>query len=138
MPYKPRYDPLLLWDLNGGPNCWWIVKPRHPFSNPSNEYWYRNDPKFLVWANSVDPDRSSLIRVYTICHSVCIFWMHYSMVVPQCSNFKIITPIFRVSKYLGILQYFGFRCFRNLRINLILREQKFILICYKNICSYCM
>ena len=24
--------------------------------------------------------RSSLIRVYTICHSVCIFWMHYSMV----------------------------------------------------------
>ena len=34
-------------------------------------------PKFLdrqVWANSVDPDqRSSLIRVYTVCNSICIF-----------------------------------------------------------------
>ena len=29
-----------------------------------------------------------LIRVYTVCHSVCIFWMHYSMVKPPCSNFR--------------------------------------------------
>ena len=31
---------------------------------------YCNDPKFLdryAWANSADPDRSSLIRVYTVC-----------------------------------------------------------------------
>ena len=41
---------------------------------------YRNVPKFSDrWAcESVDPERSSLIRVYTVCHSVCIFWTHYS------------------------------------------------------------
>ena len=59
---------------------------------------YRNDPKFsdrYAWANNVDPDqtapRSSLIRVYTVCHSVCIVWTHYSMVEPHSSNFRVIT-----------------------------------------------
>ena len=61
---------------------------------------YPNDPKFSdeqVWANSVDPDQmapSSLIRVHTVCHVVCIFWMHLSMVKPYCSNFRIITANF--------------------------------------------
>ena len=62
---------------------------------------YRNFPKFSdrqVWANSADPDqtapRSSLIRVYTVCHSVCIVWTHYSMVDPHSSNFRVITTIF--------------------------------------------
>ena len=35
--------------------------------------------------------RSSLIRVYTVCHSVCIVWTHYSMVKPHSSNFRVIT-----------------------------------------------
>ena len=64
---------------------------------------YRNDPKFSdgqVLANSADPDRSSLIRVYTVCNSVCIFWMHDSKVEPHCSNFRISTAVFRVSKFL--------------------------------------
>ena len=40
----------------------------------------------LVWPNSRDPDqtesdpRSSLIRVNTVCHSICMFWIHDSMV----------------------------------------------------------
>ena len=63
---------------------------------------YRNVPKFSdrqVCANSVDPDqRSSLIRIYTICHSIYIFWMHYSMVKLLCVNFRTITAIF-----LGVL-----------------------------------
>ena len=29
---------------------------------------------------------SSLIRVYTVCHSVCIVWTHYSMVEPHAMN----------------------------------------------------
>ena len=36
---------------------------------------YRNDPTFLdryVWASSADPDQSSLIRVFTVCYSICI------------------------------------------------------------------
>ena len=55
---------------------------------------YGNDPKFLhrqVWANSVDPD---LIRVYTVCHSVCIYWMHYSVVRLPCSSFRVVTANF--------------------------------------------
>ena len=53
-----------------------------------------------------DCSESSLIRVFTVCHSVCIFWTHYSMIKPHCSNFRIITAIFRVSEYFGILRYF--------------------------------
>ena len=34
---------------------------------------------------------SSLIRVYTVCHSSCIVWTHYSMVEPHSSNFRVIT-----------------------------------------------
>ena len=59
---------------------------------------YRNDPMFLdryAWANSADPDqtpqRSSLIRVYTVCLSVCIV---YSMIEPHSSNFRAITTNF--------------------------------------------
>ena len=52
---------------------------------------YHNDPKFLdryAWANSADPD---LIRVYTVCHFICIVWTHYSMAEPHSSNFRVIT-----------------------------------------------
>ena len=35
-----------------------------------------------------------LLRVYTVCHSVCIFWTHYSVVKPHSSNFRVITTIF--------------------------------------------
>ena len=45
-----------------------------------------------VLANSADPDQtalSSLIRVYTVCHSACIFWNHYSVIKWYCSNFRI-------------------------------------------------
>ena len=38
--------------------------------------------------------RSSLIRVYTVCHSVCIVWAPYSMVEPHSSNFRVITTNF--------------------------------------------
>ena len=51
--------------------------------------------------------RSSLIRVYTVCHSVCIVWTHYSTAEPHSSNFRVITTIlfFGVSEYLGNLRY---------------------------------
>ena len=64
---------------------------------------YRNFPKFSdrqVWTNSVDPDqtaprllleRNSLIRVYTVCHSI---WTFYSIVEPPCSKFRVITANF--------------------------------------------
>ena len=72
---------------------------------------YRNVPKFSdrqVWANSADPDQTAplLIRVYTVCHSIHIFWTHYCTVKPLCLNFRVITAnfsgvqIFRVSMVL--------------------------------------
>ena len=56
----------------------------------------------------------SLIRVYTVCHSVCIFWTQYCMIKPHCSKFRIITAIFPVSEF---LEFYGSRtssCFRHL------------------------
>ena len=48
-----------------------------------------------------------LIRVYNVCISPCIFWIHYSKEKPSCSTFKVITANFQVSKILGILWYLG-------------------------------
>ena len=48
---------------------------------------YRNVPQFSdrqVWANSVDPDQTTPLGIYTVCQSVCIFWTHYSTVKPSC------------------------------------------------------
>ena len=48
--------------------------------------------------------RSSLIRVYTVCHSVCMVWTHYSMVEPHSSNLEWLRQIVWVSEYLGNLR----------------------------------
>ena len=42
------------------------------------------------------PKRSSLIRVYTVCHSVCIYWTYYSMIKIHIVHFRIITAYFVV------------------------------------------
>ena len=44
-----------------------------------------------------------LLWVYTVCNSLCIFWMHYSKEKPSCSTFRVITANFRVSEILGFL-----------------------------------
>ena len=46
-----------------------------------------------------------LFRVYTICNSGCIFWVHYSSVKPSCSNFRVITAIFWGVRIFRFLQY---------------------------------
>ena len=38
--------------------------------------------------------RCSLVRVYIVCHAVCIFWKHKCTVKPHCSKFRTITAIF--------------------------------------------
>ena len=43
-----------------------------------------------------------LIKVYTVCNSLCIFWME----TPSCSTFKVITANFRVSEILGFLRQY--------------------------------
>ena len=54
--------------------------------------------------------QSSLIRVYTVCHSVCIVWTHYSMVEPHISNFRVIT-----TNFLGVRIFRKFTIFRTVR-----------------------
>ena len=64
--------------------------------------------------------RSSLIRVYLVCHSVYMFWMHYCTV--HCSNFRITTTIFQVSEYLGILRYISVWTVLQYKISLLTLE----------------
>ena len=54
--------------------------------------------------NSVDPYDYSLIRVYSICHSVCIFG--HIMVEPPCSNCRVITANFSgVQIFMSFMEY---------------------------------
>ena len=53
-----------------------------------------------------------LIRVYTVCHSVCIVWTHYSVVEPHSSNFRMITT-----------NFLGVRIFRKFTVVLIYCER---------------
>ena len=43
------------------------------------------------WTDSPGQTVQTQIRVYTVCHSVCIVWTHYSIVEPHSSNFRVIT-----------------------------------------------
>ena len=64
----------------------------------STKVAYRNDPKFpdrQVWANISDPDQTA--QIYTVCNSVCIFCMYYSVDKPSCSNCRVIA-----AKTLGV------------------------------------
>ena len=82
---------------------WWPSTGKELFS----QLFTRNVPKFSdrqVCANRADPD-SSLISVYTVCNSLCIFWMHYSKETPSCSIFRVITENFRVFELSGFLRY---------------------------------
>ena len=48
-----------------------------------------------------------LLRVYNVCHSVCIVWTYYSMVEPHSSNFRVITTNVwgvRIFKKLTVIQ----------------------------------
>ena len=47
--------------------------------------------------------RSALIRVYTVCQSVCILWMHNCKVKQLFSALRVITAIFRFIR----IYYFG-------------------------------
>ena len=80
----------------------------------------KNDQRlYTVMFLSFRTDRSGqivqtqirLLRVYTVCSSLCIFWMHYSKEKPSCSSFRVITANVRVSEFLGVLWYLLFNTF---------------------------
>ena len=47
---------------------------------------------------SPDPDEKAPIRVYTVCHSACIFLAYFYRVKPHCSNFSAIKQFLEVSE----------------------------------------
>ena len=49
--------------------------------------------------------RPSLIRIYTVCHSVCIFWTYYSMVKAHCSNLRKLQKLQQISLVSECLGY---------------------------------
>ena len=60
---------------------------------------HRNDPKFSDIRTGLGKQcrprsecskKSSLIKAYFVCQSVCSCWTHYSMVKPHSSNFRLI------------------------------------------------
>ena len=62
----------------------------------------------MVLANSIDPYQTARVvwlesTLFAIL-SASFGCITYSMVKPHCSNFRIITTIFRVSEFLGSLQ----------------------------------
>ena len=62
--------------------------PNHAHRGCGYKWLLHNDPKFSdrqVWSK-----QCSLMGICTVCHWVCIFWSHYSMVKPPCSNFRVI------------------------------------------------
>ena len=60
-----------------------------------------------------------LLRVYTVCHSVCIVWTYYSMVEPHSSNFRVITT-----------NYLGVRIFRNFTVWTMVCTDNWFFFCF--------
>ena len=72
-----------------------VLKLNTSLSN-QNTILYRNNPKLSgrkVEVNCVDPDEQSDQALHCLPFHLH-FWMHYSLVKPHCSNFRIITAIF--------------------------------------------
>ena len=78
----------------------------NPFS-----HIYRNDPRFMdkqVWTNSADPEELAGGETDQGLHCLPFhlhFLTNYSVVKQYCSNFRVFTPIFLVSEFLGFLWY---------------------------------
>ena len=63
--------------------------------------WNKECTKYFTRVKGVDPDQTApVIRVYTVCYSLCIFWTHYLCTLkPFCSNFRIITAFLWMSEF---------------------------------------
>ena len=77
-----------------------------------------------------------LLSVYTVCHSVCIVWTHYSMVEPLSSNFRVVTTsflpfrIFRkfTVRVCCITEYRRFPKYSDTRKNVVINNQMFLVL----------
>ena len=72
---------------------------------------YRNDHVFgwIGLGKLQTQIRLLLIRVYTVCHSVFTVWMHYAVIHPLCTIFRMITTNFPGVQKLRKFTVFLFR-----------------------------
>ena len=100
-------------------SCWLVVLRLNVPVNNFSVMSGRSDRQ--VWANSADPGqtRSSLIRAFTVCNSLCIFWMHYSKETPSYSTFRVITT-----------NFLGVRIFRKFTVEQIRHQGRAITRCF--------
>ena len=86
--------------------------------------------------------RSSLIRIYTVCHSFYIFWRHYFIVKLNCFILRTTTvaglgvPIFRVFTVYIFTCFISFLCCGDLGINQILNLREDILCDFGESCIF--
>ena len=72
--------------------------------------------------------RSSLIRIYTVCHSFYIFWRHYFIVKLNCFILRTTTvagrgvPIFRVFTVSLILPFSKWRDVYMYKVDVVLER----------------
>ena len=67
------------------------------------------------WTDRTGQTVQTLIRVYTVCNSLCIIWMHYSKETPSCSIFMVIT-----TNFLGVRIFRKFTvCLKNAQLDLV-------------------
>ena len=68
------------------------------YFNGKRVVWTCSTMMFLSFrtdsSGQTDQTAPSLIRVYTVCNSLCIIWTHYTKVKPPCSNSSMITANF--------------------------------------------
>ena len=88
------------------PSCLYTIYCLMHYSKPivmPRSFW--TDSSVQVVQTQTWLLRTGLIRVYTVCHSVCIIWTHYPMVNTHCSLFWWLQQIFRVPVFLGFFRY---------------------------------
>ena len=86
---------------------WLCVCVYSPQESLQTQHPYHIDPKFSerqVLGSSVDPDQTApeIWSGSTVCYSICVFWKHYSMVKPHCSNLRIFAEFFWCPYFLAL------------------------------------
>ena len=78
---------------------------RRSLSDYTCSFWYRNDPNFFgqIGLGKQCRRRSDCDQGLHCFNSICIFWMHSSIVKPPCSNFRVIKTNFLRVRILGLL-----------------------------------
>ena len=102
--------PRLIWVFAGRILTLLVLSCRGIFFWPHTNY--RNDPKYSdrqIWESIVDPDQTVPGAVWSesTLFAILSFKVQYSVVKPNCSDFRILTAIFSGVRIFPILMVIG-------------------------------